>query len=242
MYYNSTMQEFVRKIVQVIFDLFLGKHQSDDRVVNKIIGLYQDGGFTGIFAKIRFWDAPYIEMEKMIAKRGNIVDLGCGDGIFANFLTLKSKNRKVFGIEISNERLKHADKKIPNAKFLAGDITKLQIPPADSILLVHVLHHLLSYQSQEELLYVIKAKLKKGGQLLIAEVEPNLSFKYLVTWFVDHFLVPWLFEKRFYSPIYFRRPIEWKKLLTSLGFVCKVITAEAGKPFTHVIFDCKLDP
>jgi len=86
------MQEFVRKIVQVIFDLFLGKHQSDDRVVNKIIGLYQDGGFTGIFAKIRFWDAPYIEMEKMIAKRGNIVDLGCGDGIFANFLTLKSKN------------------------------------------------------------------------------------------------------------------------------------------------------
>lgn len=235
------MQGMIQKIVGYVFNIVLnGKHHSKDVVADKVINLYQDGGFAGDFAKIRFWDAPYLEMEKMITKSGNIVDLGCGDGIFANFLALKSKNRNIFGVEISEERLKRADKGIPNTKFLVGDITKLNIPKADTILLVHVLHHLLSYPAQEELLYVIKTKLKKGGQLLIAEVEPSWSFKYLVTWFVDHFLVPWLFDKRFYSPIYFRKPKDWIKLFKKVGLTCKITSAAKNKPFTHILFDCKI--
>lgn len=233
------MQDFTRKVIQIVFGFFLGEHESDDPAVNKTINLYQNNGFAGTFAKIRFWDAPYIEMEKMIVKKGNIVDLGCGDGIFANFLALKSKKRKIFGVEISKERLARADKGIPNTKFLVGDVTKLNIPKADTILLVHVLHHLLSYSAQEELLYAIKSKLKKGGQLLIAEVKPSWSFKYLVTWFVDHFLVPWLFEKRFYSPIYFRKTEDWVKLFKKMGLTCKTIKAAKDKPFTHILFDCK---
>ncbi len=235
------MQQAIQKIVGWIFNFTLrGKHHSKDRVTDRVIGLYQDGGFAGDFAKIRFWDAPYLEMEKMIAKKGNIVDLGCGDGIFANFLALKSKKRKIFGVEISKERLARADKGIVNTKFLVRDVTKLNIPKADIILLVHVLHHLLSYPAQEELLHMIKTKLKKGGQLLIAEVEPNFSFKYLVTWFVDHFLVPWLFEKRFYSPIYFRKPREWVELFKKIGLSCKIARVAKDKPFTHILFDCKI--
>ena len=234
------MQRVVQKIVGWIFNLLLqGQHISQDSVVDKVIALYQDGGFAGDFAKIRFWDAPYIEMEKMIVKSGNIVDLGCGDGIFANFLALKSISRKIFGIEISEERLQRADKGIPNTNFLVGDITKLKIPPADAILLVHVLHHLKSYVDQERLLKQCIKKLKKGGQLLIAEVDPTPSFKYLVTWFTDHFLVPWLFEGGFYSSIYFRKPEEWIKLFKKIGLNCKLVNAAKDKPFTHIIFDCK---
>lgn len=236
------MQRVIQRMVGWVFNVILGgKHYSNDVVADKVISLYQDGGFAGDFAKIRFWDAPYLEMEKLISKTGNIVDLGCGDGIFANFLALKSKKRKIFGVEISKERLARADKSISNAKFLVGDVTKLNIPKADTILLVHVLHHLLSYPAQEELLHVVKTKLKKGGQLLIAEVEPIFSFKYLVTWFVDHFLVPWLFEKRFYSPIYFRKPKDWIKLFKKVGLTCKVIHAAKNKPFTHILFDCKIN-
>lgn len=235
------MQSLIQRIVGWVFNIVLGgKHHSKDDVADKVTDMYQDGGFAGDFAKIRFWDAPYIEMEKMIPKKGNIVDLGCGDGIFANFLALKSNKRKIFGVEISRERLARADKNIPNTKFLVGDVTKLNIPKADTILLVHILHHLLSYPAQEELLYAIKTKLKKDGQLLIAEVEPSWSFKYLVTWFVDHFLVPWLFEKRFYSQIYFRKPKEWVKLFKKVGLTCKVVRASQNKPFTHILFDCKI--
>lgn len=211
---------------------FISRLDDNDNI-KKLISLYKNNKFL----KIRFWDAPYLEVESFIPQKGFIIDLGCGDGFFANYLALASKNRDICGIEINRIRIKDANKGLKNTKFINGDITKKEIPKADAILLFHVLHHLNSYSQQEKLLKKCLQKIKKGGKLLIIEVEPKISYKYLLAWLVDHFLVPWIFDKKLYSPIYFRNNKEWINLINNIGFKSRVYNLEKEKPFPHILIE-----
>ncbi len=206
---------------------------SKNSKVNQLIKLYPNDKFI----KIRFWDAPYLEVETIISKNSSIIDLGCGDGFFANFLAISSKKRKVFGIEINKSRIISADKGLQNTRFLSGDITKTKLPKTDVVVLFHVLHHLTSFKTQNKLLNVCSKQLKKNGKLIIVEVEPKISYRYLIAWLVDHFLVPWIFDRKFYSPIYFRRGQDWVTLLNQLAFKTKVTNLERDKPFSHVLIE-----
>lgn len=75
-------------------------------------------GWKSIFAKLRFWYAPCREVEELIPVSGTVVDLGCGEGIFSNYIGLASKPRKVIGIEIDKNRIKVADHRISNVNFM----------------------------------------------------------------------------------------------------------------------------
>lgn len=207
--------------------------------MKKTFRLYSGLGWKSFFVKIRFWDAPYIEVEKLIPKEGKILDLGCGEGIFTNFLGLASDKRKILGIEIDKKRLRIANRGVKNVTFAWGDATTVTIPKANAIVLFHLLHHLNSYKDQEKVIEMCFNQLKKNGKLVIIEAEPEFSIKYLITWLTDHFIVPWLFERRFYSPIFFRHRREWKKVLARMGFSCRINRADAGHPFTHIILECK---
>lgn len=203
------------------------------------IQLYKNNGWKSLFAKIRFWDAPYFQAESLIPKKGVVVELGCGEGLFSNFLAVCSKDRQILGFELDMKRVKIADRGLNNTFFKCADVTRINIPKANTIVMMHLLHHLVSKKDQVDLLTKSYKALPKGGKLIIVEVEPKKSLKYLVTWCTDHFLVPWLFEGRLYSPIYFRKAKEWKKLLEIHGFSCTIIDAEKNKPFTHIILECQ---
>ncbi len=204
-------------------------------LIHKTIALYSNLGWKSIFAKIRIWDAPFLEVEKLIPKSGNILDLGCGEGLFSNFLALSSPKRRIFGIDIDKNRIKQTDRGLKNTKFILGDVTKKDLPNANTIVMFHLLHHLNSFKDQEKILAEAYKKIKKRSKLIIVEVEPKISMKFFLAWFTDHFLVPWLFEKKFYSPVFFRNSTSWKELLKRVGFFSKVIPAEKNKPFSHVI-------
>lgn len=206
--------------------------------IEKTISLYANSGWKKWFAKIRFEDAPYEKVMDLIPKNGQIVELGCGEGVFTNFMGISSSKRKIIGVEIDKTRFSQADKGLKNVKFIHNDAVTYKIPKSDCIVLFHLLHHLLSFKMQEKLLINCYKALKKGGKLIIVEVDIKPTFKYAFTWITDHFLVPWVFEKRLYSRIFFRKKAEWKKHLEELGFTCDVTNAEQSKPFTHVIINC----
>lgn len=208
-------------------------------MVDQTISLYSGVGWKNLFSKIRFWDAPFIEVEKLIPKSGTILDLGCGEGIFTNYVALASSKRKIIGIELDKQRIIEADHGLKNVTFKYGDATKFDVPQVDTIIMFHLLHHLSSFKSQEDLIKKCAEKLPKRGKLIIVEVEPKFSFKYLLAFFTDHFLVPWIFEKRLHSPIYFRSREDWISLLKNNGLSCKVTSADKNKPFSHVIFNCQ---
>jgi len=200
------------------------------------IKLYANDRFTSVFSRIRFWDAPFSELKKLVPLSGNILDLGCGDGLLINYLALHSTRRNLVGVELNKTRIKQADKGLPNTKFVYGDVLKKKGFQADTVLMIHLLHHLESLSTQEKLMKEVYLKLKKGGQLIIAEVDQKPFWKYVVSWLTDAFVVPILFEKKLWNfAFYYRTRLEWTILLKQIGFKVRVSSAHTGKPFSHIV-------
>lgn len=204
------------------------------------INLYAGTPWESFLSKFKFREEPYEVVEKMLPEHGTIIDLGCGEGLLSNYLAIAAPKRKVIGIEIERERLKRAKKGVKNAFFSVGDIIKAAYPNADAVALFHVLHHLPGKEAQEEVLKKAKNSLEKKGKLVIVEVHVRPTIKYVAAWIADHFLVPWVFEKRFYTKAYFRKEREWKTLLEKMGFKIKVTEETKDRPFPNIIFECTL--
>lgn len=235
------MQEnFITKLIITAVELFFTFFSNEklDKDVEKTIALYKGRGLKSRFQKIRFLDAPLIQVEKLTPKKGNILELGSGDGLFSNYLAVKSAQRKVVGFEINKERVKTSYVGLKKTSFAQADVLSKKFPKTDTVVCFHLFHHLPSPESQVQLLKKISDALKKNGKFIIVEVNPRFSYKFFLTWVTDHFLVPWIFEQRFYSPIYFRKPQSWISEFKKQGFTTKVYNAEKGKPFTHIIYVC----
>lgn len=234
---KQILQLILRLSFKVFFLIFASKEEYLE--ASKVSSLYRGSGFGETFIYIRFWDSPILELVKLIEKKGTILDLGCGDGFLANYLALKSPDREVIGIEQNNERIKLAEKGLKNVRFLKGDITEDKLPPSNTVLLIHVLHHLNSFQDQERLIKKCFNTLSKGGQLIIVEIDKKPYFKYLLTLFVDSFIVPILFEGRLFNKsIFFRSKVAWESLLKKIGFKVEVYATHSKKPFSHLILKC----
>ena len=203
------------------------------------INLYAGNPWEAFLSNFKFWEEPYEVIDKMVPLNGRITDLGCGEGLLSNYLAISSPKRKITGFEIARERLERAKKGIKNTEFIVGDIVKISYPSStDTVILFHVLHHLPSKENQYNVLNKAKKSLKKNGKLIIVEVHVKPTLKYLAAWFADHFLVPWVFEKRFLTRAYFRKEHEWLGLLKNLGFKVKVTEETSGRPFPNIIFEC----
>lgn len=206
----------------------------------RTISLYAGSVWEAFLSKFKFWEEPYEVVEKMLPDRGMITELGCGEGLLTNYLALAAPKRKIIGYELVPERLERAKKGIKNASYAVGDIVKIPFPKSDVFILFHVLHHLPGKPAQEVVLEKVKRSLKKGGKLIIVDVHVVPSLKYIAAWIADHFLVPWVFEKRLYTRAYFRKEHEWVNLLQKLGFKIHVTEETSGRPFPNIIFECVL--
>lgn len=208
-----------------------------DLARQKAIELYSRNSWENFLSHFKFWEEPYEVVNKMIPKSGTIIELGCGEGLLTNYLAISEPKRKIIGYELVPERLVAAKKKIKNTTYKVADVTKLKLFKADIFILFHVLHHLPSKTDQEKLLINIKKYLNKNGKLIIVDVHVSFDIKYLVAWFADHFLVPWVFENRFYTRAYFRNAGEWKSLLKKIGYKTKTKIETKGRPFPNIIFE-----
>ncbi len=198
----------------------------------QIMHLYGGKGWASIFTRIRlFITAPFDALMKHIPDSGFIVDLGCGYGIFANLLGLISEKRKILGVDLDTFKIGHAPKGISNVEFRNADITKIEIPPADCILLIHVLHHLDSYDQQKPLVEACLAKLKSGGKLIIAEIDRRPWWKFVLTQLADHLLYPG-------DKIYYRFPESMKALLGELPVSIQEEVMHQRTPFSHISYIC----
>ena len=98
-----------------------------------------------------------------------------------------------------------------------------------------------SKKDQVNVLKKIKKSLKKNGTIVIVEISESPFLKYIFTWLTDAFIVPILFEKKLYDfNFHYRKVQEWKAVFDDLGLTYTISFLHEKKPFSHVIFTCKI--
>lgn len=202
-----------------------------EEAVQEVQKKYRGLGWPSLFSRLKFYAAPFEKLAPLVPEEGLIVDLGCGYGIFANMLGMMSAERHVIGYDSDHEKIKYADRGIPNVSFFNSDITKTEVPPADCIILVHVLHHLPSYEAQERLVSACANRLKPGGSMIITEVDGTPRWKFVLSYLADHILYP-------RDTIHFRACQDFLALFQKVGIATHVTEMHYGALFPHITYIC----
>lgn len=184
------------------------------------------------------------EFLKYIKDNDSLVDLGCGNGRFYEFLKDKRKVRYL-GIDNSKKLLEEA-KKLTKAKFIEGDLLKIPVKTASTKVLacIAAFHHLPSRELREKSLKEMHRILKKNGKLLLTVwnllAQPKYKkevtkakLKWLTTFGKYEkrgLLIPWGDEKipRYY---YTFKQREIEKLLKKYF---KIIEKKVGKNLIYI--------
>lgn len=124
-----------------------------------------------IYFKIRPLILPINDILKWIPVNANILDLGCGKGIIANFI--KNFN-SYLGIDLAihsydkNSKIKF--QKSNCISFVQQDISKF-----DTFLIIDLIHH-IPKELQESFLNNLISNMKSGDMLIIKDINPKNFF------------------------------------------------------------------
>jgi len=101
---------------------------------------------VGEYLRRRLWDTA-IDVSKRLGVKesGHVLDLGCGDGDFAN-LALAQHFAKVDGLDVSQAGIRRARANVPRegVQFDVCDITQAdfsKFPRYDAVFMMGILHH-----------------------------------------------------------------------------------------------------
>ena len=115
-------------------------------------------------------------LDRCEIRRGLVVDLGCGSGLWARELT--RAGYRVFGVDISEAMIDIARRRVPDAEFQVSSLFEADIPPCDAVTsLGEVLNYLFdpdtARQTLVRLFRRVHDALTPGGVFVFDVAEPG---------------------------------------------------------------------
>ena len=132
----------------------------------------------------RIWEETEFLFNDYVMPGDKVLDLGCGNGRFFEFL--KDKDVNYIGVDFSEKLIEFAKKKYPKIKFQVADALNLPFPNNyfDKIYSIAVLHHIPSEEFRVQFLKEARRILKPNGFLILTVWKPE-SKKNLNVFFKD---------------------------------------------------------
>lgn len=152
------------------------------RQAHAIVSLYRNLSFINkLHIYVRLRRLPFEIIEKYVPRRGKILDFGCGHGFFSLYMSKKSKDRSILGIDISKKKIDIASRSIHdrNVSFEYSDKTVSYLKERfcyNAIVILNVLY-LLKRNDQKNIIKNASGALNKNGKLLIVEPDANLRIR-----------------------------------------------------------------
>lgn len=171
---------------------------------------------------------PLNEIDRLLPKRGRLVDLGCDGGVIAQKL-IAVKTRFVIGVDKDAKRFPRSSAK--NLKFVHADILKFDLNYFEGAVISDVLHH-LKYNDQKKLLNKIFKALKQRGVLVIKEIDTGEFIRARLSRLWDFIFYP-------NDKIYYWQAKNLKRFLENLGFKVRIIRPIRLFPGSTTLFICK---
>lgn len=212
------------------------RHMNSDKynlLRKDVLDIFSRDLISKYYTALRLRLSPIMQIEQHVPTSGSILDLGCGSGIFACILYLGSENRNVLGVDISTKRIEAARyilKEYPRLKFIAGDVNSVPFGKYGIMTVIDLLHH-MPFSEQESVLQRVYSKLRRGGLLIVKDLEKAPFWKY-----VFHYIQDTISYKG--AKLYFRSSEEMVSLLRGVGFETETISMASGYPHPHVLYKC----
>ncbi len=100
-----------------------------------------------------------------------LLDVGCGEGYLLAYVRAMAPQIALIGLDYDQKRLDVARRALgsqPQVRFIGGDVRQTELPQADVVTCLDVLHY-LDDAGQDSILARLAAILRPGGTLLIRD-------------------------------------------------------------------------
>ncbi len=174
---------------------------------------------------------PMFKPLAELTNLGSVLDLGCGRGQLSLLLLDLGLATSAIGIDADARKIEVARSAGPDAEFRVADVAHTSLPPADTILLIDVLHY-LPLGEQDALLQLALRSLAPAGRLVVRELDADPTAKGATTRAYE-WLVRTIGLNRGRATAY-RPARELVALLERAGLACRVHGA-SDTPFANVL-------
>lgn len=227
----------ILKILKEMIGFCFASHKTDVR--RELLARYRKLGLKDrLHVYFRYKSCPFAAIERFVCKSGDILDFGCGHGVFTNYLALTSAGRKVTGTDLSEKKIglaRDCDGH-PNISYELNTSAGIPERNFDTIVIVDVLY-LLSYPAQERLIGECVKRLNPSGRLVIKEMDKRPRIKYFWNVFQETLAVK-LLKITKGKEFYFRGREEFEALFKGLGLKVEAHDLSKGYFHPHILFVC----
>ncbi len=192
----------------------------------------------------------------LIAPRARVLDIGCGQGLLASLLRSAGEFERsgrwpqawdpapvaaqVAGIELMPRETARARAALgEHAAFICGDMRTTTFPPADTVVMLDVLHYIAPAE-QDDVLARARRALPAGGTLLLRVADASAARRFRLARWVDRLVT--IARGRGRVPQFGRTLAAWATQLESLGLEVRSEPMSRGTPFANVLLVGRLAP
>ncbi len=214
------------------------------------------GNFAWRFARGKLGRDPVfrglIERRLIDARHARVVDIGCGQGLFASLLAsmsaMQAKGRwpaswpattaaaQYTGIELMPKDIARAQASIghlrPAPRLLCADMCNADLPACDLVVILDVLHY-VDIPAQNDVLRRVRDALQPEGRLLLRVGDASDRRGFAVSQWVDRMVTRIRGHK--VSPTWGRPLSAWVAALEGFGFKVQSVPMSKGTPFANVL-------
>ncbi len=180
------------------------------------------------------------EVGQYLPRRGRVLDLGCGFGLFSLYYASVRPAIEIEGIDLNPRRIAMARKAalrlgLRNARYEVGNATDFRGGRLfDAAYMLDIIHH-IPPETVRPLLEQMAKALPTGARLLIKDVDTHPAWKRWFTHALDRLMDP-------ATPVRYWGGEELQGLLEETGFTVYRHLMVDILPYPHILYVCERRP